>query len=96
MRLIPPGQVMTYGQISKLLLHRLSPAAVGWALHRCPEGVPWQRVLNAAGGCSTDRLGEMPPGYQRELLQREGVRFRDDDTLDLGRYRWRPAGADGA
>jgi methylated-DNA-protein-cysteine methyltransferase-like protein len=87
-RMIPRGRVMTYGQISVLLGGRLSPLAVGWALHGCPPDVPWQRVVNASGGCSTDRL--MPPGLQRSLLEREGVRFRADDTLDVARHRWSP------
>ncbi len=89
-RRIPPGRVMTYGQISVLLDQRLSPRAVGWALHRCPEDVPWQRVVNAAGRTSTDRLPDMPPGLQRTLLEREGVVFSERGVLDLERYRWSP------
>ena len=89
-RRIPRGRVMTYGQIATLLGSRLSPRAVGWALHGCPRGVPWQRVVNASGGCSTDRLPDMAPGLQRALLEREGVEFRGNGTLDLARYRWTP------
>ena len=85
---IPRGRVATYGQISNLLGHLLSPLAVGWALHACPAGVPWQRVVNASGGCSTDRMPDIPLGLQRTLLEAEGVRFRKDGTLDLARYRW--------
>jgi methylated-DNA-protein-cysteine methyltransferase-like protein len=81
---------MTYGQIARLLLHQLSPAAVGWAMHRCPDDVPWQRVVNQSGGCSTDRLCNFPPGWQRTLLEEEGVDFRDDGTLDLERHRHQP------
>jgi methylated-DNA-protein-cysteine methyltransferase-like protein len=89
-RRIPRGRVMTYGQIATLLANRLSPRAVGWALHGCPEDVPWQRVVNASGGCSTDRLPDIPAGLQRALLEKEGVRFRDNDTLELVCYRWSP------
>jgi methylated-DNA-protein-cysteine methyltransferase-like protein len=89
-RAIPPGRVMTYGQISSLLASRLSPRAVGWMLHRCPDGVPWQRVVNAAGGCSTDRLPDVPQGLQRAMLEGEGVDFRGNGTLDLERFRWWP------
>jgi hypothetical protein len=35
----------------------------------------------------------MPPGLQRSLLEREGVRFRANDTLDLARRRWSPPAA---
>ena len=89
-RRIPRGKVMTYGQIATLLGSRLSPRAVGWAMHGCPRNVPWHRVVNASGGCSTDRLPHMRPGTQQSLLRAEGVRFRDDDTLDLAVYRWLP------
>ena len=90
---IPPGRIMTYGQISGLLGHRLSPVAVGWALHVSPDDVPWHRVVNAQGGCSTARLPHLPPGLQRKFLEAEGVEFRSDGTLDVRRYRFVPAGA---
>jgi methylated-DNA-protein-cysteine methyltransferase-like protein len=90
-RRIPKGRVMTYGQIATLIESRLSPRAVGWALHGAPPRVPWQRVVNASGGMSTDRLPDMPPGLQRALLAAEGVKFRPNGTLDLARYRWVPA-----
>ncbi len=89
-RRIPKGKVMTYGQIATLLGSRLSPRAVGWAMHGCPRGVPWQRVVNASGGCSTERMPDIPPGLQRALLRAEGVEFRAGGTLDLARYRWSP------
>lgn len=81
---------MTYGQISTLVGSRLSPRAVGWAMHGCPAGVPWQRVVNASGGLSTERMPDIPPGLQRGLLEAEGVVFRKNGTLDLERYRWWP------
>jgi methylated-DNA-protein-cysteine methyltransferase-like protein len=83
---------MTYGQIAVYLESGLSPRAVGWALHGCPPGVPWQRVVNASGGCSTDRLPGIPSGLQRAMLESEGVAFRAGGTLDLDRYRWVPSG----
>jgi len=89
-RRIPKGRVMTYGQISTLIESRLSPRAVGWAMHGCPRGVPWQRVVNASGGISTDRLPGMPTGLQRAMLEGEGVVFRQNGTVDLTRYRWTP------
>ena len=89
-RRVPRGRVVTYGQIAALLEHRLSPRAVGWALHGCPQNVPWQRVVNASGGCSTERLPDTPPGLQRSLLEAEGVTFRKTGTLDVEVYRWAP------
>jgi len=79
---------MTYGQIAACLPNRLSARAVGWALHTCPDDVPWQRVVNASGGCSTDRFH--PVGLQRAKLEAEGVRFDAAGTLSLERYRFDP------
>lgn len=90
-RHIPRGRVMNYGQIAKLLKRPLSARAVGWALNQCPDGLPWHRVVNAAGGCSTDKLGHNPPGLQQALLEAEGVRFGSNETLDIERYRWIPS-----
>jgi methylated-DNA-protein-cysteine methyltransferase-like protein len=87
---IPKGRVMTYGQIATLLESRISPRAVGWAMHGCPKGVPWQRVVNASGGMSTDRIPEIPAGMQRAILEAEGIRFRPTGRLDLEKYRWTP------
>lgn len=89
-RAIPAGRVMTYGQIAGCLGNRLSPRAVGWVLHRCPDDVPWQRVVNASGGCSTDRLPDIPVGLQRSMLEQEGVEFSSTGKIDLERFRWRP------
>jgi methylated-DNA-protein-cysteine methyltransferase-like protein len=89
-RAIPEGLVMTYGQISGCLGSRLSPVAVGWMLHRCPDDVPWQRVVNASGGCSTDRLPDLPVGLQRSMLEEEGVEFSLGGKINLERFRWRP------
>ena len=91
-RRIPRGRVMTYGQIASLLGGRLSPRAVGWALHAAPEGLPWHRVVAAGGRCSTDGRGDLPPGLQRALLEREGVPFTASGRIaDLERRRFRPA-----
>jgi methylated-DNA-protein-cysteine methyltransferase related protein len=90
-RRIPRGRVVTYGQIATLIENRLSPRAVGWALHGCPDDVPWQRVVNAKGACSTERLPDIPAGLQQAMLEAEGIVFSPAGALDLSRYRWVPA-----
>ena len=93
-RRVPRGRVVTYGQVAAMLGNRISPRAVGWILHRCPDDVPWHRVVNASGGFSTDRLPDFPKGLQRALLEAEGVEVGPGGRVDLERYRWRP-GVDG-
>ena len=83
---------MTYGQIATLLEVSLSARAVGWAMNGCPDNVPWQRVVNAAGACSTDLIPGNPVGLQRALLEEEGIEFGPSGKLDLKRYRYTPRG----
>ncbi len=87
-RLIPPGRVMNYGQVAALCSRPLTPRAVGWAMHDCPPDVPWHRVVNAAGGCSTDRVAGSQPGRQRGRLEAEGIDFSSVGRLDMNRYRF--------
>jgi methylated-DNA-protein-cysteine methyltransferase related protein len=85
---IPRGRVATYGLVSELMGRRLTPVGVGWAIRAAEAGtVPWQRVVNARGGISTD--GEHP-GLQRAMLEAEGVRFGENGCVDLERFGWRP------
>jgi methylated-DNA-protein-cysteine methyltransferase-like protein len=92
-RRIPRGRVMTYGQIAERLTKTtLSPKAVGWAMHSCPPGIPWHRVVNAQGRCSADRLHGA--GEQQRRLEAEGVRF-ESGVLDLERHRHRPRARSG-
>jgi methylated-DNA-protein-cysteine methyltransferase-like protein len=89
-RRIPRGKVATYGQLAATLGRPRAVRAVGSALRRLSGPmagvVPWHRVLNAAGRVSF-REGESPE-LQRELLRREGVRFRGG-SVDLARFGWR-------
>ena len=89
-RRIPRGRVATYGQVAAILGHPRAARAVGTALSRLPNSlgrvVPWQRVINAAGGISCK--GDLHrPELQRELLELEGVRFRGS-YINLATYRW--------
>lgn len=87
-RLIPPRRVMSYGQVAALCSRPLTPRAVGWAMHDCPSDVPWYRVVNAGGGCSTDRVAGNQPGRQQGRLEAEGIDFSDVGRLDMNRYRF--------
>lgn len=88
---IPPGKVMTYGQISDYLDNTCSARYVGYAMHSAPgcRNLPCHRVVN--------RLGEMLPGNhfggegnQRRMLEAEGVPFTDKGRINLGKCRFDP------
>src|SRR3954447_26470942 len=88
-RRIPRGRVATYGQIARIARLPGQARLVGYALHALPRGnaVPWQRVVNAQGAIS---VGGESGVRQRQLLEREGVRFNARGRIDLAAYQWRP------
>jgi len=87
--LVPPGKVVSYGQIAAWLGQPRAARTVGWALHGLPEGsgLPWQRVINAQGRITTP-WQEHTAARQRELLEMEGIVFERDGRVDMEFYRW--------
>lgn len=90
-RRIPPGNVMTYGQLAVVLGDGYTARTVGYVMHGSPDDVPWQRVINSQGKCSTGRL-TIPLNLQQELLQAEGIVFNDKGKCDLREFQWFPEG----
>lgn len=85
---IPKGKVTTYGEIGKKL--NISPRYVGKILHENPDEdiTPCHRVV--------DRTGRIAPGFafggigkQREKLEREGIKFKDEIHVDIKIYFYR-------
>jgi methylated-DNA-protein-cysteine methyltransferase related protein len=90
-RRIPPGRVVTYGQVAALLGVPRGARAVGWALRALPAReaarVPWHRVVGA-GGRISPRAGPGPE-LQRRRLRKEDVAFHGS-RVDLARHGlWR-------
>ena len=91
-REIPTARVMTYGQIAEILGDGYTARTVGYVMHAAEtENVPWQRVINSQGKCSTDKL-LLPHNIQQKILEGEGVRFNEKGKCDLEKYRWFPEG----
>ncbi|HEY0174102.1 MAG TPA: MGMT family protein [Pyrinomonadaceae bacterium] len=88
-RRIPPARVMTYGQLAEILGEGYTARTVGFVMHSADPSVPWQRVINAQGACSTGRV-IVPPDLQQRMLVSEGVVFNEKGRCDLSRYRWTP------
>ena len=90
-RRIPEGRVVTYGQVAELAGLPGHARQVGYALNAlCDDSVPWHRVINAQGRVSA-RAEPAWEGFQRHLLEAEGVVFSERGVVDLRRYRWRPS-----
>ncbi|HZG57440.1 MGMT family protein [Paenibacillus sp.] len=91
-RSIPPGRVMTYGQIAEAAGSRRAARQVVRALHAMSarHGLPWHRVVNGKGEIAlTDEEGRYA---QAVLLRSEGVAVDADGRLDLAAYRFEVAG----
>ena len=89
---IPSGKVMTYGQIAEILGDGYTPRTIGYVMHHADtEKVPWQRVINSQGACSTGRM-TLPVNLQQKMLEDEGVEFSKKGRCDLNIYRWFPEG----
>jgi methylated-DNA-protein-cysteine methyltransferase related protein len=78
---IPPGKVMTYGDVAEYAGIR-SARTVGRVLAADGDTVPWHRVLRADGSLAEHLYTE-----QRQRLLAEGVRFRGD-RVELSAFRW--------
>ncbi len=91
-REIPSGKIMTYGQIAEMLGAGYTPRTVGYVMHAADtENVPWQRVINSQGACSTGKM-TLPINLQQKILEDEGIVFNEKGRCDLGKYRWFPEG----
>jgi len=76
---VPYGRVVSYGQIARMLGRPRAARQVGWAMRRCPDGLPWQRVVMADGTVAGGVFAET----RKALLQEEGVGFLPDGRVDM-------------
>ncbi|MDQ2854995.1 MAG: MGMT family protein [Acidobacteriota bacterium] len=88
-RRIPSGRVMTYGQVAAILGEGYTPRTVGFVMHSAEGDLPWHRVINAQGACSTGGL-LLPSNKQQLMLEREGVKFDERGRCDLQQFVWMP------
>ena len=85
---VPKGYVTTYGELGRQV--GCSARTVGFAMAALPKGhdVPWQRVINSQGKLSPRADGDGRV-IQQLLLEAEGVRFNERQTVDLHLFAWR-------
>src|SRR5262245_21338757 len=89
---IPAGRVMSYGQVARALGAGYDARAIGNVMHGTPKdgrSIPWHRVINAQGGCSTAGM-TVPPDMQQRLLEAECVVFNEKGRCQIEKYLWTP------
>lgn len=85
---IPPGRVMTYGDIAVLAGRPYAARQVGGIAHFGPSELPWHRVVNRFGDCASGYYGGK--AGHREALVGEGVTVKDYRIVEFEKVRWRP------
>jgi len=91
-RQIPKGRVTSYGAIANYLGTKLSARMVGWAMkaaHDLHPPVPAQRVVNR-NGMLTGRLHYATSTRMQELLEKDGVKVKNNTVVDFEKRFWDP------
>ncbi len=85
---IPPGRVLTYGDVAALAGRPRAWRAVGNIMRAAPRpGLPYHRVIAAGGRIGGFGGNEL---LKRALLAAEGVPVSGPRVRELDRVRWRP------
>lgn len=85
---IPPGRVMTYGDIAALSGHPYAAQQVGGLAHFGPTDLPWHRVVNHFGDCASGYYGGKE-GH-RQVFEAENIAVEDYRIVDFESRRWQP------
>jgi len=85
---IPPGRVMTYGQLAALAGNARAARIVGGIAHYGNPALPWQRVVNKQGGLAAG----YPGGRQAHAahLMAEGIQVSKDYYINAQELLWHP------
>ncbi len=90
---IPYGRVTSYGAIARYLATGAAARTVGWAMnhsHEARPDLPAHRVVNRNGVLSgKEHFGT--PERMQELLEKEGVKVKDDQVLRFEELFWDPS-----
>lgn len=81
---IPPGNVLTYGEIARLAGKPQYSRMVGQAMFHAPQKrhLPCHRVVNSQG--------RLAPSWmeQRNMLEKEGVTFKPNGCVNMTKHFW--------
>lgn len=90
-KLIPKGQVASYGQVALMAGIPKAALQVGYILqlHGDKEDIPWWRVINSSGRISI-KNPEHAPIEQKQLLEKDGVLVDEKFNINIKKYRFLP------
>src|ERR1700750_2385225 len=91
-RAVPRGRVTSYGAVAAAIGAKSGARVVGYAMNAC-GGIkakgPAHRVLNL-NGLLTGKHHVSPPEKMQQLLEKEGIRVKDDKVVDFNPLFWDP------
>lgn len=89
---IPPGKVMTYGQIASIAGSPRSARQVVRIIHSMSKkySLPWHRIINYKGEIGIRDSEEAT--MQRLMLMNEGVEFTEEGSVDLTKFQFHSSG----
>lgn len=90
---IPRGRVTSYGAIGACLGAKSSARMVGWAMGHAlghEKKIPAHRVVNRNGMLSGKAAFKTIDTMQK-LLEKEGVKIKNDQVVDFKNKFWDPA-----
>lgn len=91
-REVPKGRVTTYGAVAAAIGVKSGARMVGYAMNHTngvKPKVPAHRVVNR-NGLLTGKHHFSPPERMQQLLEKEGVKVKDDKVVDFDARFWDP------
>lgn len=91
-RAVPKGRVTSYGAVAAAIGAKSGARVVGYAMNNClgvKPKVPAHRVVNRVG-LLTGKHHFTSPEKMQQLLEKEGIKVKDDKVVDFNVLFWDP------
>ncbi len=91
-RCVPKGRVTSYGAVAAAIGAASGARVVGYAMNNCLDikpKVPAHRVVNR-NGLLTGKHHFSPPEKMQQLLEKEGIKVKEDKVVDFETLFWDP------
>jgi methylated-DNA-protein-cysteine methyltransferase-like protein len=91
-RAVPKGRVTSYGAVAAAIGAKSGARMVGYAMNACTgvkPKVPAHRVVNRNGMLSGKHHFN-PPELMQQLLEKEGIKVKNDMVVDFKKLFWDP------
>ena len=91
-RAVPKGRVTSYGAVATAIGSASGARVVGYAMTTsfgAKPKVPAHRVVNR-NGMLTGKHHFSPPEKMQQLLEKEGIKIKDDKVVDFDSLFWDP------